>query len=71
VGRLQAQDPGEHGWWDLGAELVEGGQPRPTRLDADDTQPPSQARGRQVATSSLTREQPVRGELLGDACASR
>ena len=46
-----------------------GGQPRPTRLDADDTQPPSQARGPQVATGSLTREQPVAGELLGDALA--
>lgn len=60
----EAQDPGEHGWRDLGAELVEGGQPGPARFDADGAQPAYQARGSEVATGSLTREQPAPGELL-------
>lgn len=60
----EAQDPGEHGWRDLGAELVEGGQPGPARFDADGAQPASQARGCEVATGSLTGEQSAPEELL-------
>jgi len=42
---LQSEDPGEHGRWDLFAELVDGCQPHAAWFDADGAEPLSEVHG--------------------------
>jgi len=52
VGRVAAEDSGEHGGRDLLAELVEDRQPHPARCDADHAKSAPEADCLEVASGS-------------------